>query len=241
MTRVGQTLWRWALPALLASPLAWADPIILHYNLRPPYLLAVNGQLQGLTGSPAATAFQSAGVAFSLMETPATRQLKLLEEGRGQDCAVGWFKNPQREVFAKFTKPIYRDQPQVALLRAGTERLVDGESIDKLLANKGIVLLVKQSYSYGHGLDALIEQYQPLRVTTTDESRFMLKSIQLRAADYMFMAPEEVDPTIAAAGFERAQFKVAKLSGMPAGEHRYIMCSKQVPDALMVKLNAAIK
>ena len=234
-------LWAGLSLCLLWMPLAWGANVVLHYNPRPPYLSVVDGQLVGLTGSPAAAAFRSAGVAFSLMETPASRQLKLLEEGRGHDCAVGWFKNPQREAFAKFTKPIYRDQPQVALRLAGTEWLAHGEPLEAVLANKSKVLLVKQSYSYGQGLDALIEQYQPKRVTTTDESRLMLKSLQLRLADYMFMAPEEVAPTIAAAGLERAQFKAVKLAGMPAGEHRYILCSKLVPDAVMERLNVAIR
>ncbi|OYT90999.1 MAG: hypothetical protein CFE43_15420 [Burkholderiales bacterium PBB3] len=234
-------LWAGLSLCLLLMPMALGDTVVLHYNPRPPYLLVVNGELVGLTGSPATAAFRSAGVAFSLMETPASRQLKLLEEGRGHDCAVGWFKNPQREAFAKFTRPIYRDQPQVALRRADTERVADGEPLESLLSNKAMVLLIKQSYSYGQGLDALIEQYQPKRISTTDESRLMLKSIHLRGADYMFMAPEEVGPTIAAAGFERTQFKAVKLAGMPAGEHRYILCSKLVPDAVMGRLNAAIR
>ena len=226
---------------LLLAPAAWGNNVVLHYNPRPPYLSVVDGQLVGLTGSPAAAAFRAAGVAVALVETPAARQLKVLEAGRGPDCAVGWFKNPQREAFAKFSKPIYRDQPPVALRLAGAEQPADGQPVESLLSSKTMVLLVKQSYSYGAGLDALIEQHQPKRISTTDESRLMLKSLVLRVADYMFMAPEEVGPTIAAAGFERVQFKVVKPGAMPAGEYRYILCSKQVPDTVMERLNAAIK
>ena len=40
-------------------------------------------------------------------ETPAARQLKILKDNEGSDCAIGWFKNPERETYANymFTAP----------------------------------------------------------------------------------------------------------------------------------------
>lgn len=69
----------------------------------------------------------------------------------------------------------------------------------------------------------------------------MIKSLKLRMADYMFMAPEEAAVAIAAAGYALNDFTQIKFKNMPDGEYRHLMCSKNVPDAVIQKLNAAIK
>lgn len=227
--------------ALCSNNLALAQTVALHYNNRPPYQVLQEGNLTGLTGSPAIAAFKGSGVPFSLAETPATRQLETLKRNNGFDCGIGWFKNPEREEFAKFTKPIYQDESQVALTLAGSSKLKTGDAIESVLANKDLTLLVKQSYSYGKALDAMIDNIQPKRQSVTVENILMFKMIEGKRADYMFVAPEEAAVTIAAAGFQREQFNLVKLGNMPKGELRYIMCSKNVPDEILNKLNAAIK
>jgi polar amino acid transport system substrate-binding protein len=55
------------------------------------------------------------------------------------------------------------------------------------------------------------------------------------------IAPEEAAQAVLAAGFTDQDFKQIQIKNMPQGEHRHIMCSKQVPDEVIKKLNAAIE
>ena len=222
---------------------AQIDPTItLHYVRRPPYTMPSANSLTGLTGGPSFQAFTSAGIPFVIAETPFARQLHMVEQNVGRDCMIGMFKKPEREVFAKFTNPIYKDQPQIILtVASNAQQFAKFTSVTDLFADKSMVLLVKLGYSYGIALDKLIAQFQPRARTTADENLLMIKAIKLKTADYMFLAPEEAAVAIAAAGFSENDFAQIKFDNMPDGEYRRIMCSKNVPDEVINKLNAAIK
>src|SRR5207237_1398275 len=103
--------------SLLMSSAAFAQaPITLYYNERPPYLVtSIDHSVSGLTATPAADAFRSAGIPFEWSKLPTNRQMAALKESKGAECAVGWFKNADREGCARFTRAIYRDRPTVAL------------------------------------------------------------------------------------------------------------------------------
>lgn len=229
------------LATLLACAAATAQTVTLHYHPRPPYVSMVDGVLTGLTGAPALAAFQSTGAPFVVLETPASRFLLALEKNAGLDCGIGWFKNPAREAIGKFTKPIYQGRPLGALTLASNDRLRTGEPVESVLADDSLVLLVKQSYSYGAVLDAMLDKFQPRREKTTGESVQMVQMLAAKRADYMFSAPEEAYVSIEAAGLAPAVFKLVALKNMPEGERRHILCSKNVPDDFIAKLNAAIK
>jgi len=228
-------------PALCESTRP-ASTVTLHYIQRPPYIARSSGGLSGLTGLPSAMAFKNANVPFELKETPFARQLLIIERNSGRDCMIGMFKKPDREQFAKFSKPVYQDKPQIILTAApNAERFAGMNSLVDLFNARDLVLLVRYGFSYGLTLDAMINQYQPTQSVTTDENLLMLKTIKLRKDAYMFLAPEEADAAIVAAGFGESQFKRISFADMPAGEHRHLMCSKNVPDEVISKLNSAIK
>lgn len=230
----------WLIPCLLSPALATAQ-IALHYNDRPPYLVGKDGHLTGLTGSPAVAAFKGAGIAFTLHNTPTARQLAMIKDNTGADCGIGWFKNEEREGFAKFTRPIYQDRPQIALSAARNPKVKDGETVESVLGNKGLTLLVKQGYSYGKTLDALIAKLQPVQHAVAVENVLMLKMILAERADYMLIAPEEADGLIAASDVSPSDIRKANFSNAPNGENRYIICSKNVADETITRLNNAIK
>lgn len=232
--------WMLLVPGLLCPVFAFAQ-ISLHYNERPPYLVGKDGQLTGLTGSPTVAAFKVAGIAFTLHATPTARQLVMIKDNVGMDCGIGWFKNEEREGFAKFTKPIYQDRPHIALTTARNPKVKDNETVESVLGNKGLTLLVKQGYSYGKTLDTLIAKLQPVQHAVAVENVQMLKMILAERADYMLTAPEEADGLIAASDVGPAEVRKAHFSNAPNGEHRYIMCSKNVSDESIAKLNSAIK
>lgn len=226
---------------VVACAVSAEAPVTLHYLPRPPYMMASGGALTGLTGGPAYQAFQVAKVPVVLQETPFARQLRDVEFNAGQDCMVGLFKKPERERFAKYSRPIYQDQPHVLLTSvANAPRFAAHTSVEAVFSDKALVMLVKLGYSYGAALDALIDRYQPTHQTTADENLAMIRQIQYGMADYILISPEEATPAIEAAGLKQQYFRQIHLKDMPPGEFRHIVCSKNVSDAVMQRLNAAI-
>lgn len=233
---------RFLLFLCLSSPLSGSaqEAITLNYNERPPYLIpGADGSASGLTATPAANAFKAAGISVVWAKLPTNRQLALVKESMGMNCAIGWFKNPEREQFAKFTKSIYQDKPAVIL---ASKRFVVGASgkLDDVLATKGVRVLVKDNFSYGPYIDGLLATLRPIVVKTVAENAQMVQMIQADRADFMFLAEEEARYLVEQAGFKLQDFHLVRFADMPPGERRYIMCSRQVPDEVITKLNKVI-
>lgn len=220
--------------------MAECSVIILRYHERVPYIQTAPNGVEGLTGTPVVLAFKEAGIPFIWKKTPAKRQIKVLKDNSGCDCLVGWFKNADREKFAKYTHHIYQDKPQIALARADNGNLQSGVSVDSVLSNPGLKLLVKDGYSYGSYLDAKITQHKPAIDRSTTENINMLKRIHLKRGDYFFISPEEADGLFESYGLPKEGFKYITFSDMPDGEKRYIVCSQKVEDEVIEKLNTAI-
>lgn len=217
-----------------------AEPIKLFYNDRPPYLVpAPDGSASGLTGTPSGQAFITAGVPFVWAKMPTNRQLLSFKKGEAAECGIGWFRNPERELFAKFTKAIYRDKPTVALARNGFT-VKPGTRLEDVMASKSTHILAKDNYSYGAYIDGLIARLKPKVIHTTSENSLMVEMIRMGRADFMFVAEEEASFLVEEAGASAKDFHLIRFPDMPDGERRHIMCSKHVPDEVIQRLNKAI-
>lgn len=229
----------WALAgacALAAEPTA----ITVHFHFRPPYMVTQpDGSPAGLTASGVKQAFEAINQPVRWVETPAARQLMLIEANSGRDCGIGWFKNPQREAFARFSAPIYRDLPWVIV--AGKQfKLTHGATVAQTLAGKDTRLLVKDKYSYGAELDGKIAQFGGERLTTSGDWSQMLGMLSLARADFMFASHEEADYFLESEKASAAGLRVITLADAPAGEFRYLMCSKQVQESELASFSAAL-
>ncbi|WP_028100633.1 substrate-binding periplasmic protein [Pseudoduganella violaceinigra] len=222
------------------TPCKAAEPITVFFNLRPPYLLRQDdGTPAGLTGTPARQAFARAGIKVQWSEMPTNRQLLTIRENAGDYCAIGWFQTPERLQFAKFTRPIYRDQGWMVLVHAGLA--VDGsETLPELLARPGLRVMVKDKYSYGPAIDALLAQAKPAIAVSTGTTLQMLQSLGARSVDLIFVSDEE-GHYLLANSISQAGLRLLRLAQMPKGETRHIMCSRHMPDELIDRLNKAIR
>lgn len=238
--RMGALILGGGMMATAAAQITQA-PVTLHFNERPPYLMERDGVLTGLTGAPAVAAFTRAGIAFTLRETPAARQLELVRQSAGVDCAVGWFKNEERAGFARITRAVYQDRPQIALVAAYKPVPKTGDAIETVMGNKDLTLLVKQGYSYGRSLDGLMARLRPTIRAAVVENVQMVRMVLAGRSDYMLTAPEEADGLIAALGSQGKVIRKVEFTHMPPGESRHILCSKNMPDSLFNKLNLAIQ
>jgi hypothetical protein len=144
-----------------------AEPLPLYYFDRPHYVqkVARNGEVGGLTATPAAQAFRAAGLTFRWTLLPTVRQLVTLKDSLVPACAVGWFKNPERELQFKFTKPIYRDGPTVALARSDFHAVAP--TLIETLRQPSLSVLVKDGFSYGPLIDGMLLLARPEKVVTS--------------------------------------------------------------------------
>lgn len=226
----------------LTLPALSSGQVTLHFNERPPYTFVKDGHLSGIIGTRVEAAFTAANIPYTLALTPTARQLLIIKANTGLDCsASGWFRNEERERLGRFSAPVYRDKARVALTNARSAKIRDGDTIESVLGNKAINLLVKQGYSYGKFFDELIQKLQPARTSVTVENVAMVKMIAAGRADLMLVSQEEADGLIGAADISPEDIRVIHFANAPAGEDRYIFCSKRVPDEMIDRLNSAIE
>ncbi len=228
-------------PAVGATAETSPEVIYLHYNERPPYLVTTQNGVEGLVGGRTSAVFEKSNLPFVWVQTPSKRQIYILQQNTGRNCLPGWFKTADRESFAKYTIPIYQDEPQIALTRAKNDEIPATTTVDEIFKRSELTLLVKDGYSYGSFLDQKIAELDPARIETTVENSGMLKMIYAGHADYFFIAPEEAEGVITASGYELQDFKEIHFTDITEGENRYILCDFQIDDATIDLLNEAIR
>lgn len=227
---------------LLALP-EWslsAGHILLLYNERLPYMeTRADGEVAGLTAGPAQAAFLRAGIPYQWKKTNADVQWQTIKENQVQACLVGWFKNVEREKLGKYTHALFEDGPTVALALIRNTKMDSVKSLRDLLQSRDLTLLVKQGYSYGKLVDSLMVQYGTRTVVALGENTNMMGMIAHDRADYFFAAEDEAVSLLRTAE-DGADFRIVRFSDSPAGEARYLWCTRNVPDAVIDQLNDAI-
>lgn len=226
----------------LLSSISAGEPekIVVHYHDRRPYHLTFKDEVHGLVADPAIKAFNKAGIPFAWRETPARRQLNIIAANEDKSCAIGWFKTKERDQFALYSQPIYRNKPFVAVTRSDTALQNDSGTLEEVFYNNNHLLLVKSGYSYGAHIDDLLLKYRPWKISTTVNNRGMLQMILNNRADYLLMAEEEAIDLLFFSGIDKDKFTLVDFSDVPTGIERYIICTKKVGTATMSRLNDAI-
>jgi hypothetical protein len=211
----------------------------IHYQSRPPYSQEGASGAVGLLADPVAAALQRAGIAFTWVKTPGQRQLSLIQAGRGAHCGLGWFRNAEREALGKFTRPVYQDRPFMALTRRDGGG-APNQPLASLLGAGGPAVLVKDGYSYGAVLDALIAQQPSAVRRTSAESVQMALMIDAGRAAWMIVAPEEAEVLLQQMPEVARRLQLVAVAGMPDGNTRHLYCSQAVSDALITQINRAL-
>ncbi len=223
---------------------AWAadDPIELIYHDRPPfYIHHDDGSVTGLVAEPAARAFRNARVDFKWKLLAANRQLEIVKANRRKVCAVGWFKNAQREEFSKYTTYVYQEKPMVVINRSESHALSGYRTVDKLLADGDLKMGAKLGYSYGDFIDTMVSLHKTNMITSTQSNTGLIKMLLANRFDYIFIPGDELNSILDQNAETVRKLSVISLDDMPEGNKRYILCSKMVKDEIIDRLNAQIK
>jgi len=224
-----------------AGTAAAEDTLTLYFHERAPYSVrGADGGVHGITADVADRVLKTAGIAYHWEDLPSARQMEVIKRNAEMSCGLGWFKRPDREAFAKFSLPIYRDLPTIVVARADDKRFAGLPTIDTLFANRDLTLLTKTGYSYGAAIDAKIAAQAPKLLTDAGDNRTQLGMVSRARVDYMIMAEEEARDLLAQPDFAQSGLAIYHLMNAPAGEDRYLMCSQSVPEAMIERINRAI-
>lgn len=228
---------------LLLPPSAWAaQTVLIEYRDKPPYTYTEQGQPRGFLLDRTAEIFRQAKVPATFQEIPAKRLMADLQANRQLVCSPGWYKLPEREAFARFTLAMHQDKPQVVL--AGNHALTAvraHKSLQALLSDTKLSMGTVDGVSYGPELDRMIAAMPRPAMRTTVAPLQLAKMVAARRADYMLIDQEDLGyldqrREVTKAGLVRVDFADA-----PQGLKRYLMCSQQLDDATMERLNSAIR
>lgn len=207
------------------------------YEPRIPYIVENDKSIEGFVATPLINALQSSDIQYTLKSKPSKRHLSEIASNKTPICAVGWFKNSNREKFAKFSKALYQDKP-VGILTHKLTHIQENSDIEKIVQENKFKVLIKDSYSYGDFLDSLIKD---MVIKKTDAKNYnMVTMIAKRRADMMFISYEEAMHYLEEHKY-KSRIKFIPLSGMPEGNKRYLICSKNVDDKTIEKINRNIQ
>jgi uncharacterized protein (TIGR02285 family) len=228
-----------SLVALEAAP---DDPsLTILFHVRPPYSeLGAPAGVKGLLVSPIIRAMTQAELSALWIEMPPARQTEEIKRATGPVCGLGWFKRPEREEFAFFVGPIYQDKPSVIVARKGDARFASPATLQFVFADRSAKLIVKTGYSYGAAIDTWIQRLRPDAEESSGSNEAILNMIANSRRDYAIMAAEEAEYLLTRDAPLGAALQAVELTDAPAGEQRYLMCSKATPADTIARLNTAL-
>ncbi|MES3020313.1 MAG: transporter substrate-binding domain-containing protein [Pseudomonadota bacterium] len=223
-----------------ATAPAAAAPLTVAWRDKAPYHYVENGVDQGFLLARAKAVFAGAGLETQFVMEPAKRIWANLGNGTPNYCSIGWYRLPERERVARFSKPFHTDQPHTILAAPDAAARVRAHpSLRALLADAGLTLGVVDGVSYGAQLDALIAASANRIDRRTVTPTRMMQMLAAGRISFMFIDRADLAHLT---GREASLGSAARhdFADMPAGLTRHLVCSRDVAPALMARIDKAI-
>lgn len=232
------------LALLLAASAASATvPVVLHYMEQMPTSgQDAEGRPQGELVERMRRVEQLAGLNLRWQLTPLKRSLQDLRENREAVCALGLYRNAEREAFARFSRPLLAGVPQVLVARREiAPRLRQLPGAKAAVQHSELRLLVFDGVSYGEELDAWIAERRGPTLRAVAGPLRIVEMLSRERADFAIMTARGLeqwrrDGVAGADGLEL----VAGLT-LPPPPARHVACSQRVDESWMRRLDQAIE
>ncbi len=225
---------------LAATATSFAEPLQIYYFPRPPlYEKNADGSAGGFITEIARLILDEAKLSYRFVELPSMRVEQAIVNG-DYAAGLGWFKTGEREKWANFSAPIYRDLPLVAIVNKAKAAAVGSRTtIDRLLGS-GLTLGTIRGFSYGSFADKAIERNKPRKETIAGEQSALIKMVSRGRADLLLLGLEEASYLMANDVDSAASLEIVRITDAPAGNLRYFMFSKTVEKSVIERIDAAI-
>lgn len=209
---------------------------------RPPYHVQEGSRgVMGIFANRVSKTMEQAGIDFTWTFKPASWHLQELKKNDRPMCISGWFKTPVRQQYSKYTESIYRDSQFVVLTRTDNNNVLRHKTLKSLIEDAKLSFGSKQTFSYGTQFDKMLSKAKTIVVSTSIDSVGMLKILIDGTFDYTLVDREEAEELSRQATGLRAKIISIQLSDMPPAQGRYLACTQKVDDALINKINQAVK
>jgi polar amino acid transport system substrate-binding protein len=241
LIKVKHYFWIVFLSCVMLSQFALAEtPITVLYTERAPFMKKqADGTLTGFAATPVILAFSKAAIPFEIKEASPARRLLEVKENKTRVCSIGFYKNAERMRYARFSNPVSQDGIIVGLanLKLTSTKSV---TVDAILDRQDLNILLKKDIFYGPFLESKFAKMKAHRIASTAEFAQLIRLIKLDRAQLIFLPEEEATFYLKEFGYSTSDFNLIRFPEMPPGEFRYIMCSLQVEESVIAKLNKAI-
>ncbi|TDR80707.1 substrate-binding periplasmic protein [Paludibacterium purpuratum] len=232
----------WTLGLLFLAQTGWAQTITVEYRDKPPYTYSQNGKPAGFLMQRLIAILQQADIRATYSEIPAKRIIHDLQDDKLAICSPGWYKIPEREAFARFSRPIHQDKPHIVVAnRQVADQLRAFKSLKRLLADPDFKLGKVFGVSYGPVLDAMIASANQAVTDSVVTPDGLAHMVAQHRADYMLMDQEDYQYLRQANLLDSDKIATLTYPDMPPGLKRYILCSRHVSPATMRRIDAAIQ
>ena len=235
----------------MAGPLATPSPpvpsageevLLVLYRDKPPYSYTEGGQPRGLLIAQTRLVLEAAGIPFRLEEAPLKRIQRVLQADEQAVCSPGWYRLPERERYARFSRPMSQDPPQGVLVgRHALDAVQAHASLATLMADRRLRMAVSDGISYGPQLDELIRRRQPPPERATVTPAQLARMLAAGRADYMFIDRYDYEWLNQHGELGSGAVSLQSFPDLPPGLQRHMLCSRQVDVRRMKAMDAAIQ
>lgn len=212
---------------------------------RPPYYTFTHGEAGGFLVDAVRSVLDAARIPYHVAEMPPKRILVRLEQDPdAYACSPGWYRTREREQFARFSAPIYRNLSPVAVLRVeAAHRTGGGRGLAALLAT-GLRMVLRGGFSYGPALDdALARSRAPVYRSTADNAA-LLEMLASGRYDMTLMEQEEATELLRRSPRLFQALELVPLAGQDIlvgqPQTRHLMCGRGVDEATLRRIDDAI-
>jgi len=191
---------------------------------------------------------REAGFGVDVVKMPGSRVLvEFRDRPPEMTCAGGWYRTPEREAFAVFTRAFRLDPPEGAVVVASkAERARAAGGFAALFADASLRFLAyPEGISVGEGFDKLYArrgEVNLLRIAVDYNDRLVIA--RLLARGRLDVAPgfneSQVEEMRGVAKIEGADLEFVIFPDGPARNSRHLMCSSAVPRRVVDALDHAI-
>ncbi|OHD17258.1 MAG: hypothetical protein A2086_11245 [Spirochaetes bacterium GWD1_27_9] len=210
----------------------------VYYFPRPPLYINNNNNAEGFVVEIVKNILNNAKINYVFVEMPNKRIEENIKTGE-YGCGIGWFKKPEREEFAIFSQPIYKDLKTVIIVNIGKSNIIGNSTTLEKLLKSNLKMGVIDGFSYGKWVDDSIVKYNPNLEKQTVEMARLVNMIAEARLDYTLMGKEEAMYYVNLSK-SKEKLKIIDLVDAPEGNQRYIMFSKSVSKDLIEKVNKSI-
>lgn len=216
------------------------DSLRVTYLEFPPYYFTnLDGKPDGFLLKKTDKLLRAAGIE-PVYESLTAKNVLMELKGLNPVCSIGWFKTPQREKFAQFSTPIYRNLPlHILYLKQNVRNFRGKQSLKDFLEDENLTIGLADGYSYGPAVDEMFAQSKPKTFVVTGEQPQLVRSLAAGEFDYMLAAPEEIRTLVEKNRLSAELFGSLKLADIPAGNERHLMFSRGVPGVVVERINKA--